>query len=270
MDHRIIGTGRWGSWLARRLAAKKFKVVSVCNRNQNSAVALAKEIGSTAISIDDLCEEDLSNSVVWLGVPDDSIYQLHTMLSGIQKPPRAIVHASGSAKLVDQGCLSAALWPVQSITKNQEPIWKQLQFVYQCEDSAFAKTLAGWAKKIAGLSPKQVTSDQDRKLLHLGAVMTQNFSNSMFQDIESTLREHKLDFRLLLPLMHTYLNKLESISPENLQTGPAIRGDIATVNAHLSLLQNSPQTQELYRLFSLRINPSLQISGAKSAEKKQP
>jgi predicted short-subunit dehydrogenase-like oxidoreductase (DUF2520 family) len=99
--------------------------------------------------------------------------------------------------------------------------------------------------------------DEQRALLHVAAVFANNFANRCFAIAEKILDEKDLPFELLHPLMEETLAKALQDSPERMQTGPAMRGDLDTVKRHLTLLQNNPDWQDIYRIMSENINPSL-------------
>jgi predicted short-subunit dehydrogenase-like oxidoreductase (DUF2520 family) len=62
-----------------------------------------------------------------------------------------------------------------------------------------------------------------------------------------------LDYTWLLPLMQQTLERLAHEDPEAIQTGPARRGDRATIQAHLQLLSTNPELANLYQLMSQSI-----------------
>jgi predicted short-subunit dehydrogenase-like oxidoreductase (DUF2520 family) len=47
------------------------------------------------------------------------------------------------------------------------------------------------------------------------------------------------------------------MSPQDAQTGPAVRGDRKVIDEHLQLLKDYPEYAELYRLISIDINHNL-------------
>ena len=63
------------------------------------------------------------------------------------------------------------------------------------------------------------------------------------------LEQKELPFDLLHPLMEETTKKAIAIGPESAQTGPAKRGDLATINRHLALLEEG-QLKEIYNLLS--------------------
>jgi predicted short-subunit dehydrogenase-like oxidoreductase (DUF2520 family) len=254
LRHHIIGTGRWGSWLARRLVETGFELASVRNRTAASAQRLAKELkvvwspnefGSGQSFTDD--------DVVWCCVQDDELAHLSKSIA-LSSPGAHIVHCSGTSPLLE-GNSTGVFWPIQSFTSEIEPDWDKLPITVQASSPAFAKTLLAIAEKVSGLSPKLVKEDVDRMQLHLGAVMTQNFSNLLWRLTEEVLAkaENDLDYKLLLPLAQNHLSKLSSRSPTELQTGPASRGDEQTLSAHLALLEEHSEAQKIYSSLSALI-----------------
>ena len=75
----------------------------------------------------------------------------------------------------------------------------------------------------------------------------------MFHISESLLKENDLDFELLKPLLGETIEKLNELSPAEAQTGPAIRHDKRTLNAHIEMLKNHPEYQNIYQLLSDQI-----------------
>jgi hypothetical protein len=86
--------------------------------------------------------------------------------------------------------------------------------------------------------------------LHLAAVFCNNFVNHIYVLTEDYCKKETIDFKLLLPLIKETAERLEDISPSQSQTGPAIRNDRPTIEKHLALLQNHPQLQKIYSIFT--------------------
>ena len=102
-----------------------------------------------------------------------------------------------------------------------------------------------------------VLSSEGRKKLHLAAVFTCNFSNHMYAIAEQLLADEGVPFRVMLPLVRETARKVETMSPKDAQTGPAIRGDRKVIDEHLALLKDNPEFAELYRLISTDINKKI-------------
>ena len=65
-------------------------------------------------------------------------------------------------------------------------------------------------------------------------------------------QENQLDFDILKPLITETANKVQLLSPEAAQTGPAKRNDTTTINAHLTFLKDHNQ-KEIYKLLTKSI-----------------
>ena len=71
---------------------------------------------------------------------------------------------------------------------------------------------------------------------------------------ERIVRDAGLDFGVLKPLiMETARKACDAPSPSDVQTGPAVRGDLATQQRHLDLLGGDENLQEIYKLISKEI-----------------
>ncbi len=90
----------------------------------------------------------------------------------------------------------------------------------------------------------------ERKTLHLAAVFACNFPNYLYYLSQQLLAGQKLPFDLLRPLILETAEKVQEHLPANVQTGPAVRNDEKTMDAHLQLLHENPELQQLYKLLS--------------------
>jgi hypothetical protein len=67
------------------------------------------------------------------------------------------------------------------------------------------------------------------------------------------ITQYELDFDLLWPILKATIQKAMELGPENVQTGPAVRKDYDTMDAHLELLKNDPDLEEIYSMISKHI-----------------
>ncbi|HRF40646.1 MAG TPA: DUF2520 domain-containing protein, partial [Saprospiraceae bacterium] len=81
-----------------------------------------------------------------------------------------------------------------------------------------------------------------------------NFVNLMYRLGSDIVQKEGIPFDALLPLIQeTALKVVDGLPPADAQTGPARRGDSATMQRHLDLLNGQPHLQEMYRLLSEEI-----------------
>ena len=75
----------------------------------------------------------------------------------------------------------------------------------------------------------------------MSAVFVNNFTNHLFKIGHDICTENNIPFQILQPLIQETVTKLETLSPEQAQTGPAIRNDKTTIKNHLELLNEHQQ-----------------------------
>jgi len=96
-------------------------------------------------------------------------------------------------------------------------------------------------------------NDEARVKLHVACVFACNFTNYMYLQSARFCEAENLDFSLLQSLIEETANRLQAHQPAAVFTGPAVRGDMATVNKHLSLLEQYPSQYDLYQMISENI-----------------
>ena len=90
---------------------------------------------------------------------------------------------------------------------------------------------------------------EKRKILHLAAVFSNNFSNHLYSIAHKITKKNNIDFDILKPLIQETANKILLLEPTKAQTGPARRNDRDTINDHLKLLKND-HYKNLYKTFT--------------------
>jgi predicted short-subunit dehydrogenase-like oxidoreductase (DUF2520 family) len=64
---------------------------------------------------------------------------------------------------------------------------------------------------------------------------------------------HGLLFDILKPLIYRSIENLQQNSPAELQTGPAARGDMQTIEKHLMLLGDDIRLKKIYEIMTQSI-----------------
>ena len=118
----------------------------------------------------------------------------------------------------------------------------------ESDDQAILQKLKILAKS---LSPQQyVVKSKDRMALHVAAVFASNFTNHLMRLAEDIMIRQGLDFDMLKPLIIEQINKSLEMGAKQAQTGPALRGDINTLDLHYQFLNYNEQVAEIYKLIS--------------------
>jgi len=105
--------------------------------------------------------------------------------------------------------------------------------------------------------------DSQRLKLHLAAVMVSNFTNFLYTLGEDYCTRQQIPFKALVPLIEEVAARTALYSPATMQTGPAVRGDMATIEKHLALLSEYPLQKQVYQQLTNSIMSFYNTGGTK-------
>jgi predicted short-subunit dehydrogenase-like oxidoreductase (DUF2520 family) len=246
----LLGAGNVATQLGMTLHQNGYLISQVYSPTKKSANTLAKKLKSTPVS--DLKKIDLTASVYIIAVKDDAISALAQQL---KLKDQLIIHTSGTVEMdVLKGCSKnyGVLYPLQTFSKDKRVDFKNVPVCIESSNKTTAVSLEYFARSISK-NVQKINSEQ-RKILHVAAVFACNFSNHMYTIAASILADHRLSFDLLKPLIAETADKIKSNDPANMQTGPAIRNDVKTMQAHLKLLSKDKKLKTIYKLISDHIS----------------
>lgn len=191
---------------------------------------------------------DYTSDIILICVSDDAIEGIIRKLNVCDS---IIAHTSGSVSIdlfKDKFKNYGVFYPLQTFTKNVELNYSEIPVFIEGSSEDVSKKLidlgSTFANKIV------FANSASRRKLHLASVFACNFTNALARIADNILSDTNIPFENILPLMHQTVNKLNFLSPEEAQTGPAVRGDKKVMEAHLNLLKDAPELAELYKLFS--------------------
>lgn len=252
MKIALIGAGNVATCLGPRLKEAGHEITAVYSRTVESARILADRLGATYTT--DLKAVPASDAAIVM-LKDDALKELAPAIADSLKDS-LLLHTAGSVPLdiwYTAGAMKyGVLYPMQTFSKTSVIDWSQVPLFIEGSSDQMLNSIRELALTV---SPDvTVLSSEGRKKLHLAAVFTCNFSNHMYAIAEQLLADEGVPFRVMLPLVRETARKVETMSPKDAQTGPAIRGDRKVIDEHLVLLKDNPEFAELYRLISTDIN----------------
>lgn len=177
--------------------------------------------------------------LVLLCVPDGAIAEVARSVT----PGPWVAHVSGATSLaaLDPHEQRFSVHPLQTLTRERGP--EQLEGAWAAisaeNDDAMAR--ARWLAETLGLRPFEV-ADADRTLYHAAAVIGGNFLVTLHRVATRLLEEVGAPSEAIVPLMARTIENGFDL------TGPIARGDWATVEAHVAVLEDrAPDLIPLYR-----------------------
>ena len=243
MTFSIIGTGNIAWFFGNRLVAGRHHCVAVYGRNKDAARELAEALmANTHGTIAEV--EDGTADVCILAVSDAAIGDIAAQLSFSST---VLLHTAGAVGLdviMKAAADRAVLWPVYSILKNNMPDHRNIP----CAWEASTKKAENYVQEI-GHAITDVLFEakyEQRKWLHLSAVIGNNFINHLMAVCEQVCAENGLPFSILMPIIEQTYDRIKHAPPAHLQTGPAIRRDTVTIQAQMELLGQHPHWQKIY------------------------
>jgi predicted short-subunit dehydrogenase-like oxidoreductase (DUF2520 family) len=206
---RIIGMGRVGSAIAARLRERGYELT------------------------------DGEADLVLLCVPDRAIPEV---AASVPNGPW-IGHTSGATPLsaLDPHERRFSLHPLQSFTRARGPEQLDGAFAAVSGESDEAREVGFRLARELGLEPFAL-DDSERVLYHAGAVVAASYLVALHQAAADLVRTAGAPPEALLPLMRRVIENDFEL------TGPAVRGDWETVEAHLEAIRERlPELEPLYR-----------------------
>ena len=272
----IVGPGNLGSALALTLVSAgypvKFIAVRLGRTADRHAKALAKRTKAQLVT---LGKRPLDSDIVWLTVPDDSIAAVSRALAASQDwKGKFVFHSSGAltsdelASLRKQGARVASVHPMMTFVRGGAPEMAGVSFAL--EGDAAAVRMARSIVKDLGANPF-VIKKQNKVLYHVFG----SFASPLVIALMATMEQvaaaggvRKQDIKpVMAPLLWQTLRNYLKKDAASAFSGPLVRGDVATVQKHLSELQRLPEAREVYVALANASLKSLPVSNRKAIER---
>ena len=216
---------------------------------------VATHLRNTFLSIDNIVftqisSRDLTNipkaDITIIAVTDDAIAEVS---SKIKNP--LVVHTSGACSIneLKNTTNKGVFYMLQTFSLEKKVELNEVPFCLEAENKKDEDQL----KELANLLSEKIytVKSEQRKALHVAAVFVNNFTNYLYKIGNDICKEHQVPFDILLPLIKETASKIETLSPEKAQTGPAIRNDKKTIKNHLDLL--NIEQQKIYKMITKSI-----------------
>ena len=247
----FIGAGNVSTSLAYAFSNAGWSIAQVYSRTINSASALANLYSSNAINI--ISEIEYSADLYIIAVPDSSIFEIVDLIPSVNG---VVVHTSGStplsvlSKLKSRGI--GVFYPFQTFSRSRIVELSSVPIFVEAGSDDSLNFLTSIGNELS--HNVSYLNSEKRLLLHISGVFACNFTNHILALTYRLANENGIDFKVLQPLVEETVIKAFTANPKDVQTGPAIRNDISTMNKHSELLGNfDEQLQRIYNELSLSI-----------------
>lgn len=237
----IIGSGNVATVLGRLCKQNGHEIVQVVSRHAGHAKILADELDCGYTDYGG--EMNRRAAVYLLAVADTALFDLDDNFSLGNK---LVLHTAGSVSkdvLKKSSVNYGVLYPLQSLRKEME-YSNDIPLLIDGNTAGTISLVTDLAKTIS--SNVSTANDEERLKLHVAAVVVSNFTNHLYALAADFCKKEHVDFTLLMPLIKETAERIQHASPADVQTGPAVRNDIFTIEKHLRILTAHPVLKYIY------------------------
>jgi predicted short-subunit dehydrogenase-like oxidoreductase (DUF2520 family) len=245
----IIGAGRVGRALGRRLREQEWKIGSVITRSETSARRAVQFIGAGEPHAG-MTRQILASRVILIATPDDEIGGVTQELARIgaeELQGKVVLHTSGALDasvlqvLKTNGANVGSMHPLQSFSGFAVPSLEGK--VFAVEGDAGAVRVGRRIARSLGGSPVRIAGGK-KALYHAAAAMAAGqvlaVEEAATQLLVSIGMRRREAVRGLLPLTRQVLENFERLGPRAAWTGPLSRGDYKVLKVHQEVLREVP------------------------------
>lgn len=234
----LVGAGNVSFHLAPALRDAGAEVVAVWSRMQTHAESVAMR--ADAVPFCGSLAQLPSAEVYIIATKDDAVSTVAKTLCPLH-PEALFLHMAGSLVadvLAEAGAKRyGVLYPMQTFSRQRAVDFRTVPLFVEASGDAELGLLRMLARS---LSPHvRELASMERRHLHLAAVFACNFANHCYALAADEMERAHLPFSLLLPLIDETAGKVHALSPQEAQTGPAVRGDGQVVEQQRMLLSES-------------------------------
>ncbi|MCH5331422.1 MAG: DUF2520 domain-containing protein [Alistipes sp.] len=250
-DVVIIGSGNVAEALTvASVTADGLNVKQIVARNAVRGQHIARMAGCGWCAD---ASEAVAADIYIAAVSDGAITDV---LSSLRAREEAVVAHTSGAQPIDaipaHFARRAVIYPFQTFTSGRPISLAGVPFFIEGADDETTASAADFARRLGG--EIHFAGGRQRARVHLAGVYACNFVNAMYRCGGEVLRREGLPFSVLTPLIaETARKAAESGDPSTVQTGPAARHDITTIERHLQLLAtdfDGEEREQMQRLYN--------------------
>lgn len=257
----IVGAGRVGRTLGKRLRERGWRIGAVVTRSATTSRAAVRTIGA-GTPFSRLTADPFAVDVILLCPADDDLPALVRTLAKLGRAKckgKIILHTSATldrtvlAPLARCGASTGSLHPMQAFGGKLIPNLSGV--IFGVEGDPRARRMAqSIGKSLGGITV--AINTRDKPIYHAAAVVA---AGSTYPTIEAGVQllmtigfTRARAMQTLVPLIRQIFDNIERIGPRAAWTGPLSRGDYAIVARHARALRRYPREfQQSYAALSL-------------------
>lgn len=237
----IIGSGNVATVLGRLCIKQGHQILQVVSRNIQHAKRLADELGCQYSGFEGTFNKEAA--LYLAAISDAALFDLE---KNCQLGNKLVLHTAGSVSkeaLKNVSVNYGVLYPLQSLRREIQ-YGTDIPMLVDGNTDDVATFIEDFAKSLSNNVSR--ANDEQRLKLHVAAVVVSNFTNHLYAMADKFCKQEGVDFALLNPLIRETAERIQFSAPADVQTGPAVRNDIFTIDKHLRVLTAHPALKYIY------------------------
>jgi len=245
----IIGAGRVGRALGRRLRELGWKIGAVVTRSETTARKAVRSIGAGHAHAF-LTRQVLAAQVILVTTPDHSVAEVAEELARIgaeELRGKIVLHTSGAlssavlAPVKKCGAAVGSMHPLQTFSGVGVPPLDGK--VFAIEGDAYAVRMARQIARTLGAVPARIEGSK-KPLYHAAGALAAGHVLALMEAatrlMTSAGMKRREAMQALLPLTRQVLENFERLGPRAAWTGPLSRRDYEVVASHIEAMKDLP------------------------------
>lgn len=278
----FIGAGRVGTTIGLYLHNKNISILGYYSKSFSSAQKAAKMTNSSTFSnIDELVN---NAEIIAITTPDDEISTIVKQIENckLNLSNKVIFHMSGVhsanifAPIKNSSLTALSIHPMLAISNPINAVNEIEKTVFSIEGEGKKANDAKLFIESLGIETVLLKTE-DKIIYHAACCVISNYLVTLINTGKQMLKTTGLSDELaniaIKPLITKTINNILDEGSENALTGPISRGDIGTIQKHLSVLENQNNWYELYKILALNTvelaENSNYVDQAKATEMKE-
>jgi len=212
-------------------------IVGAGRAGTSFAIALRRVGHDVTVVHHDELDQLASPEVVLLCVPDDALALVASELA--VRENQVVAHAAGSRTLdvLAPHPRVGSLHPLVALPDAERGAERLIGATYSVAGDAVVNAL------VASLHGRVLRlNDDQRTAYHATAAVASNHVVALMGHVRALAEHAGLSLDDFLPLAQLALNDVAELGPDAALTGPASRGDMATIDAHLAAIPESERS----------------------------
>jgi predicted short-subunit dehydrogenase-like oxidoreductase (DUF2520 family) len=251
----IVGAGNLAGALAVALREAGYRIEQIVSRGSAASLQraqrLAREVGA-AVAVP--AQAVIQAEIVWFCVPDGAIADAAEALAGaVDWKGKVALHSSGALAgdelrvLRDQGAAVASVHPLMTFVRGSRPPLAGVPFALEGSPKA-VRAVRAIVLDLQG-QPFAIRK-QDKDAYHAWGMFASPLLTALLASGERVAVAAGVSPRAararMLPILRQTLANYARLGAAESFSGPIARGDVATVQKHLQVLQRVRGAREVY------------------------